>query len=175
MKKRKEEKNRVKAKVLREYARNEPLKAIAIRYGIAPSTISLWAKAAGLKRRVQGCRIKRWPSDVDMAVIAEVRANANGKVTLAEIGRHWNMSRANVHRIYRTWKDRELPASDFAPGDTVRLLDRDYEVVEAGALEGVVRDLKTGQVSSLRWRSPRGPVVKLNLDEESPVGGLVAA
>jgi hypothetical protein len=161
-----DETNKVKVKALRDYRRNEPLKVIAIRYGYSPATISLWAKAAGIKRRTQGCRIKHWPSETDMQIVEEVRAVRDGRPTLEEIGKRWNMSRANVHRIFHTWKDWHPPSHDFAPGDRVRFLRRDYEVVTAGPIEGVVRDLKTGRERNLRWRSDaRGLVVKLNVNE----------
>lgn len=161
-----EETDKVKAKVLQDYRRNEPLKVIAIRYGYSPSTISLWAKAAGIKRRTRGCRIKYWPSEADMLIIDEVRAIRDGKPTLTEIGKRWGMSKANVHRIYRTWKDWVPPSMDFVPGDRVRFLCRDHEVVSADPIKGVVRDLKTGEERSLRWRcDARDLVVKLNVNE----------
>ena len=177
MKKSKEEKNKVKVKALRDYRRGEPLKVIAIRYGFSPATISLWAKGSGIKRRKQGCRIKLWPSEVDLQIVEEVRAVVDGKPTLEEIGDRWQMSRANVHRIFHTWKDWTPPSTDFAPGDRVRFLRRDYEVVQAGPMEGIVRDLKTGRESKLRWRSTKGLVVKLNVNErkQPKTADLVAA
>ena len=45
------ERARVKAKVLEEYRRGDTLKEIEVRHDVAVASISLWAKAAGLKRR----------------------------------------------------------------------------------------------------------------------------
>lgn len=165
MTKTKEERAKVKAKALRDYRRGEPLKVIAIRYGCSPASISLWAQSAGLERRQQGCRLKDWPDDTDLEIVEAVRAVRDGKPTLTEIGERWHMSRANVHRIYHRWKDWK-PSVQFKPGDKVRFMRRDYEVLEPRAFDGKVRDLKTGQESVIRWRADDNFAVKLNVERQ---------
>jgi len=146
----------VKAKVLAEYRQGYPLKEIAIRYGVPKATVSLWAAQAGIKRRSQGCRNKLRPEERDVQILEAVRAVVNGKPTLEEIGkrfptRNGPMSRANVSRIYNTWKD-WVPTKPFEPGDVVRFRGRDYEVVEPGVFEGKVRDQVTGQEVNIHWK-----------------------
>lgn len=53
----------------------------------------------------QGCRVKTRPSERDIEIVRVVKAVVDGKPTLAEIGKRWGTSRANVHRIFHTWKD----------------------------------------------------------------------
>jgi len=161
----KEKRAKLKAKALRDYRQGDPLKVIAIRYGCSKASISLWAQSAGLKRRKQGCRLKDWPDDTDLDIVEAVRAVRDGKPTLAEIGARWHMSRANVHRIYHRWKDWK-PTIQFKPGDQVRFMRRDYEVIAPGPFEGKVRDLKTGEERVIRWRMDANFAVKLNVDRQ---------
>lgn len=100
-----EQREAVKAKALDEYRRGDVLALIAARHGVSVATISLWALSAGLERRKQGCRKKTRPSDRDILIVNAVRAVVDGKPTLAEIGKRWNTSRGNVHRIYHKWKN----------------------------------------------------------------------
>jgi transposase len=163
-------KAQVKAKALEDYRRGDPLKAIAIRYGVSVATVSLWAKAAGLERRRQGCRFKLRPEERDMEIVNAVRAVVDGKPTMAEIGRRWGwhlyMSRSNVHRIYHKWKDWK-PTVPFESGDIIRFKHRDYEVVEPGVFEGKVRSLRTGRESTIPWKEGEHIAVKLGAGDKA--------
>jgi hypothetical protein len=147
----KQERAKLRVKALRDYRRGEPLRMIAIRYGVSVGTVSLWAMAAGIARRPQGCRTKDFPDEADINIVNAVRAVRDGRPTLAEIGLRWQMSRANVHRIYHRWKNWE-PVVPFKVGDTVRFMGLDYEVVDPGVFEGKVRSLKTGEESKISWK-----------------------
>ena len=153
-------KARLKARALRDYKSGQSLEEIGIRYGFAPSTISCWAARAGVARRIQGCRLKEWPDEIDIAIVNEVRRVVDGEPTLADIGQHWGMSRANVHRIYRRWKDWK-PRSPFKAGDVIRFMKRDYIVVEPGLFSGIVRDMETGAEIKIQWRVSGKLAVKL--------------
>lgn len=156
----KQDKARVKAKAIRDYKRGETLRAIAVRYGVSTGTVSLWAQGAGLERRQQGCRAKIFPNEADIQIVNAVKAVQNGKPTLAEIGHHWQMSRANVHRIYHRWKDWQ-PVVPFAVGDKIRFMGRDYEVKIPDVFRGIVRDLRTGVEQTLDWKKDDQVAVKL--------------
>jgi len=170
----KDERAKVKAKALRDYRRKEPLKVIAIRYAVSSATISLWAAQAKLKRRQQGCRKKTEPDERDIDIVQAVRAIRGGRPTLAEIGHPWptrsshHMSRANVHRIFQRWKN-WVPEIPFVKGDKVRYIRRDYEVLEARAFDGDVRNLKTGVISTIPWKQEGHITVKLNVETTEPV------
>jgi hypothetical protein len=101
----KQERKQVKREALREYRRGDLLKTTAERHKISTATISLWAAKDGQARRQQGCRVKTSPSERDIEIVKAVKAVVDGKPTLAEIGKPWGTSRANVHRIFHTWKD----------------------------------------------------------------------
>ena len=166
------ERAKVKAKALRDYRRKDPLKVIAIRYGISTSTVSLWAAQAKLKRRPQGCRHKTEPNARDILIVEAVRAIVNGKPTLEQIGklfvtRNGAMSRANVHRIYHTWKD-WVPTVPFSVGDKVRLKGTDYEVIEPHPFDGLVKNLKTGETLTIGWKLDDAITVKLNVERTEP-------
>jgi hypothetical protein len=150
----------LKANALRDYKRGDSLKGISIRCGYSQASISLWAKAEGLERRKQGCRFKDWPDDKDIEIVSAVKAIRDGKPTYAEIGKRWHTSRANVNRIYHTWKD-WVPTVRFRQGEIIRLNRCDYEVIEPGPFEGKVRALKTNQESTIRWRSNGHIAVRL--------------
>lgn len=156
----KKAKLRIKQKALRDYDRNDPLREIAIRYGVTEGTISIWAKEAGRTRRHRGCRKKEWPDESHISITEAVRAIRDGKPTLDEIGAHWQMTRAGVHRIYHKWKNWK-PRVPFKKGDKIRILNRDYEVLCPGVFGGDVRDLKTGVETKITWKVDGQFAVKL--------------
>lgn len=160
----------MKAQALEEYRRGERLKVIAIRYRVSAATVSLWAAGAGLARRRRGCRIKVRPDARDLEIVNAVRAVVDGKPTLAEIGKRWGwhfyMSRANVHRIYHKWKDWK-PTMPFQAGDIIRFKHRVYRVVEPGVFDGKVRVLRTGQESTIPWKTGEHIAVKLGACDQS--------
>lgn len=153
-------------RALKDYRRGDPIRDIAIRYGKSTTAVSLWAKKAGLERRQQGCRVKKYPSATDIDIVNAVKASkANGgRPTLEEIGANWGyMSRAGVHRIYQKWKNWK-PTIPFKAGDRIRLEGRDYLVLEPSVFTGKVRSLTTGKERVIGWgierkcfRNVRGP------------------
>ena len=147
-----DKRERVKARALQDYLRGDRLKDIAIRYGTSTTAISLWAKAAHLPRRVQGCRYKGWPDKEDYAIVMAVKAVRNGSPTLEEIGRRFgNKSRAGIHRIWAKWKN-WVPRMPYKKGDRIRIRDRDYIVIEPGVFEGEIEDVKTQERSKRAWK-----------------------
>jgi hypothetical protein len=166
MKMRKQKRAKLKAQALEDYRRGDPLKVIAIRYRVSIATVSLWAAGAGLARRRRGPRIKVRPDARDLEIVNAVRAVVDGKPTLAEIGKRWGTTRANVHRIFHTWKNWE-PTVPFTPGDIVRFQRRDFEVVEPGVFGGKVRSLRTGQKSTIPWKAGEHIAVKLGACDEA--------
>lgn len=150
--------DRIKLKATEDYRRGDRLGDIALRYGISIGTVSLWAKQCGLARRTRGCRVKRLPSQLDMGIVAAVRAVKDGVPTLKEIGVQFGgFSRANVHRIYHKWKDWK-PRVPFKVGDVVRVLDsnlhpQDYEVLVPDVFQGQCKHVKTGALKEVKWVS----------------------
>ena len=144
---------RIRVKALRDYRRGHPLRDIAVRYERSTTAISLWAKKAGLKRRRQGCTIKKWPDETDIQIVNAVKdAKANGNVpTLEEIGfGYGHLSRAGVHRIYQKWKNWK-PRVPFKAGDEIRLNGEDYLVLEPDVFNGKVRNIRTEVEDTRSW------------------------
>lgn len=149
----------VREKAVRDFRRGDPLRDIAVRYEVSEGTVSLWAKAAGLRRK-QGCRKKMRPEESDWEIVLAVRKVKNGQPTLDEIGKRFGMTRAGVHRIYHKWKHWE-PKAPFVKGDKIRIGTRDYEVLKPDIFHGKARDLKTGKKVEVAWRTDEGYAVKL--------------
>jgi hypothetical protein len=141
----------LKESALSDYRSGDPLKNIAVRYGLLVGTISLWAKKAGYTRRSRGTRRKLLPTEQDMQIVAAVKAALGGMPTLAEIGVPYSYSRSAVHRIYHRWKDWK-PVIPFRAGARIRFEGRDYQVTAPRVFDGDVIDLKTGQRTVIAWR-----------------------
>ena len=151
----------LKRKALRDYKRGDLLRAISVRYGKSIPTISSWAREAGLTRRQQGCKIKKWPEPRDLRIVGAVNAVVMGKPTLEEIGRtEGGLTRAGVHRIYRKWKGWK-PRPPFEAGDTVRFAGCDYRVLEPDIFNGKVKDVTTGKEVVIPWKLGEDFAVKI--------------
>jgi len=148
-------------KAVAEYRRGDPLTEIAARHSVSIGAVSLWAKKAGVIRRIRGRRIRLLPSEIDMQIVAAVKASVNGRPTLAEIGAPWGYGRAGIHRIYHKWKD-WVPTVPFKKKDIVRIGQEDYEVLEAGVFDGLCRHVAPSSVASggmitrMRWVQGQG-------------------
>lgn len=153
---------------LDQFSRGDRLEDIAIRFKVTGGAVSCWAKRAKLPARVQGRTNKQRPEALDFAVVEAVRAVVDGKPTLGEIGTLYGITRAAVHRIWKRWKD-WVPDVPFAAGDKVRLKTEtekgtdytDYEVLEPKVFDGRVRNLETGEETTVSWKMITSHVVKL--------------
>jgi hypothetical protein len=155
----------VKLKAINDFRRGDPLRDIAARYDISEGSVSLWAKAAGLPPRRQGCRRKTRPSRIDWEIVLAVRKVRNGKPKLEEIGQRFGgMTRAGVHRIYQKWKNWD-PTPPFDKGDVVRFRSSDYRVVKPGLFAGTVISLKTGKQTELEWVQKPHYAVKIRAEK----------
>lgn len=151
----------IKQKAVRDYRRGERLEDIAVRYGISFGTVSIWARQAGIKKRRQGCTIKKRPSPRELEIVAAVRGMKDGKPTIKEIGQRYAIeTRAGIWRIFYKWKDWR-PHIPFKKGDTVRFMGGDFEVLKPDVFDGKVRNLKTGQETIISWRVGKERAVKL--------------
>jgi transposase len=163
----------VRERAVADFRRGDPLKDIAVRYGVSEGSVSLWAKAAGLRRK-QGCRIKERPSTRDWDILQAVRAVVDGVPTLDEIGKRFGMTRAGVHRIYRRWKHWK-PVPPFRKGAIVRYNGDDYEVLDPDLFTGTVRSVATGEVTTIEWKVPDRYAVQISPPQRSRRYAEVAA
>lgn len=147
-----------KVQALTDYRSGMRLREIAARHGVHTSTISVWAKEAGLARRSQGCREKMAPSVRDAQIVADLRNDAN--LPMEAVGDRYGISRARVHRIYHKWKDWK-PAPPYKVGDKVRFMGQDYLIISAGVHEGKVRHLRTNKVTTISWHVGEERAVKI--------------
>jgi transposase-like protein len=142
--------DKVVAQALRDYAKNnESTAAIAHRVGVAKSTISTWASRARLSRRSPGRRSATEPGPIHKEILRKRADN----ITMEVIARQMGMTKQNVHRICKRWKDfAPPPTSPFKEGDKIKQGRDLYLVIKAGPFSGVVRSLRTGVlINAFRW------------------------
>lgn len=136
------------ADALKEYVNTDtPTIEIAERYKVSPSTLTVWAKKAGIKLRGRGRDKMRQPD----ARTREILETAE-TLTLDETGKRFGISKARVGKIVKRWANWKRPEqSPFIPDEVILWKNKVYTVVEGGPLFGKVRDEKGVTIHNFYW------------------------
>jgi hypothetical protein len=130
-------KDSIMAAALADYQKGQQTtKEIAASFGVSQSTLTVWAKHAGLTLRTRGRRKLHAPTPKHRQIIkmAEV-------YTYEQVGKHFNMEKQAIHRIVKRWKDWMKPKKPmFEPGDIIQWRGQKLTVLSAGLRSGMVMD-----------------------------------
>lgn len=132
------------ADALKDYVGHPTMSAtdIAVKHGVSPSTLTVWAKKARIRLRGRGRQSLRQPSarTRDILELAE-------SLTLEDVGLRFGMKKQRVSKIVKRWKDWKKPSkAPFVVDDVVLWKGGYYKVLEAGTLFGKVVD-QAGQIA----------------------------
>ena len=139
----------IRAAAVEDYCNHVPLKVIAKKYGFTPATISIWAKAANVKRRARGIQPTDCPSDRDRAIIRRSR-----EVAIKDVAKEFKMTRARVWSIRSNWKkagwQEPLP---WKVGDTIEWAGERFRVLRVdNEKRGAVRTEGGKTIDPFAWR-----------------------
>ena len=140
-----------KIRALNGVVNGAPYKEIAKEFGFSITTISQWAKAAGLPRRKtgQGIDPQRKPTK-RVQDILQMAADKGCSAT----GREMEISRQRVSSLYKRWEKRGWkPKPSWPPGSWVQRGSQTYVVVEVyDANSGRVMDEAGTILDNFQWR-----------------------
>lgn len=136
------------SEALKDYADpTRKTKDIAAKYGVSPSTLTVWARKAGLQLRGRG-RDRSEEPDARTRAILEAAAALKQEDVAAKFG----ITKQRISKIVKRWKGWKKPTTaPFAIGDEIEWNRGIYTVLEAGPLFGIVRDSKGDVINPFYW------------------------
>lgn len=142
----------VMSEALKDYADpTRKTKDIAAKYNVSASTLTVWARKAGIQLRGRG-RDRNEEPDARTRAILEAAAALKQEEVAARFG----ITKQRISKIMKRWKGWKKPSTaPFAVGDVIEWNGAEYTVLEAQPLFGVVRD-STGDVINPFYWNMRG-------------------
>lgn len=137
------------ADALKDYA-NTALhtKDIAVKYGVSPSTLTVWAKKAKVPLRGRG-RDKQTQPDTRQRKILEMAE----VITQAQVGKMFSgITKQRVSKIVKRWSGWKHPRqSPFQAEDVILWKGKFFTVLEGGVHCGRVRDDQGRIIHTFYW------------------------
>ena len=122
-------------------------KDIAKKFGVSQSTITVWAKAAGIPLRVRGRNRMEQPT-LRQRKIMEMAAIHDYE----KVGEQFGITKQAVHRIVKRWAAHNKPKkAPFVPGDEITWHNKRLTVLTAELEHGTVIDQKGKVFRCFTW------------------------
>ena len=136
------------SEALKDYADpTRKTKDIASKYGVSPSTLTVWARKAGIPLRGRG-RDRSEEPDARTRAILEAAASLKQE----EVATRFGITKQRISKIVKRWKGWERPSvAPFAVGDVVEWIGAEYVVLEAGPLFGTVKNAAGDIIRNFYW------------------------
>jgi hypothetical protein len=140
--------DKVIAEALEAYQRNEMTTGeIAEKFGVCPSTLTVWAENAGLVLRKRGRRMQTEPNARQRAMLDMAQY-----ATYEQVGIRFGCAKQAVQRIVKRWKAWAQPKKPpFAAGDLVLWKGKRYRVADASQNSGTLVNRAGETIHQFRW------------------------
>jgi len=138
----------IKDCALAAYAIGHGLTNIAARYGVPASTISHWAKSAGMARRKRGAKALATPS-TRVKTIMKLSKRMSYRQIAAVVGG----SHQNVSEIYQVWLERWWKIEpSFQVGDVIEWFSMRFRVLAVHShIDGDVQAEDGQIIRNFKW------------------------
>lgn len=142
------------AAALADYVnQDQTTRAVAARHGISTSTLTVWAKKAGIPLRNRGRRKRVQPTPRQLEILEQARM-----YKYHQVGNRFGLHKQSVHRLVKRWKDWVLPKmAPFSPGDMIRWRGKNFTVLDATSTEATLVDEGGMIYKNFTWSSGTVP------------------